>query len=515
LQSTKRLNILILAAEVAPFAKVGGLADVAGALPKALKELGHDVRVAMPCYRMIEDNPAYAVQECLPGFPVPSGQGKPDTAFVKRTRIRSAAGDIPVYLVGNAPAKRGKKGYFEEAVGSTSVYVFAVEPYAFFARAVLEMLPRISQSWVPDVIHCNDWHTGLLPVYQHELYADRPVASSAATLFSIHNLAYQGTFPKSCWNSTGLPESLFSFDKLEFYGQWSFMKAGLTYSDRVNTVSENYAKEIETAEFGCGLEGMMRWLSGGGRLSGILNGIDFEEFNPETDTRIPANYSALDLKGKAKCKAELQRETGLIPGDAMVIGMVTRLAEQKGFDLIASALEPLLAQPIQLVLLGTGDREFEKLFKRLQTQRPGQVYVKTAFDPDLAQRIYAGSDTFLMPSRFEPCGLGQLISLRYGTVPIVRTVGGLADTVTDVSSKSQAANGFTFSAYTPEAMMATIQRAVDLYSHKRAWKTVVVRGMKQDWSWSRSAKRYEALYAEAIAARAEASGAPEPNAVAA
>jgi starch synthase len=491
------------------------LADVAGALPKALKELGHDVRVAMPCYKMIEADPVYAVQECLPGFPVPTSPGKVETAFVKRTRICSSAGDVPVYLVGNKPDKRGKKGYFEEAVGSTSVYIYAVEPYAFFARAVLEMLPRLSKSWVPDVIHCNDWHTGLLPAYLQAFYPKSQAASRASTVFTIHNLAYQGTFPKSCWDATGLPASYFSFEKLEFYGQWSFMKSGLTCSDRVNTVSESYAIEIQTAEYGCGLEGMMRYLNGGGRLSGILNGIDDEEFDPATDPRLAANYTADNLKGKAKCKSELQRELELTPGDSMIIGMVTRLAEQKGFDLIYSAVERLLEMPVQIVLLGTGDRNYEQYFKRLQTRRKGQVAVKTAFDVDLAQRIYSGSDAFLMPSRFEPCGLGQLISLRYGTVPIVRAVGGLADTVTDVTTNSPAANGFTFHEYTPETMLATIRRAVDLYSDRKLWNCVATRGMKQDWSWSRSAKRYEALYLEAIKSRAEALGAPEPNAVAA
>ena len=494
---TKKLNILLISAEVAPFAKVGGLADVAGGLPKALKALGHDVRVMMPCYKMVEENPAYDVEDCLLEFPVPVGQGETETAFVKQTRItgENLTEAIPVYLVGNVPVN-GKSGHFQDATDSAAVYTYAPEPYAFFARAALEAVKRLRPAWKPDILHCNDWHTGLVPVYAKQFYAADPALKNAKTIFTIHNLAYQGDFRREHWAATGLPDSLYRIEGLEFHGGWSFMKGGLQFSDAVNTVSENYACEIQTPEYGCGLDGLLRHLARQGKLRGIVNGIDLEEFNPAADSRIAANFSASDPSGKAKCKAALQSELKL-PKKAgvAVIGLISRLADQKGFDILSQCLEKALELPVQFVLLGKGDPRYADFFTALQTKYPDQVRACIAFDVELAQRIYAGSDLFLMPSRFEPCGLGQMIALRYGSVPIVRATGGLADTILDFDPQDAPdGNGFVFEDYRADELLATIERAVHCWNKKPVRQTLLCNALQSDFSWERSALRYQEMF---------------------
>jgi starch synthase len=488
-----KLRILIVSAEVAPFAKVGGLADVAGALPKALKALGHDVRVVMPGYRMVTGNRAYAVRDKVKSLRVPLGWRMVD-ASVKQTAI---GGDIPVYLL-CAP-------YFEQSVDSKTVYVPGSEPYAFFARGVLEMLRSMRPTWKPDVIHCNDWHTGFLPVYKNFLLADDPVLVDAACLFTIHNLAYQGEFLASILPDYGLPESLYTMDKLECYGKVNFLKAGIVFSDMVSTVSPTYCCEIQTREYGCRLEGLLSYLDDLGRLRGILNGIDYEELDPATDKRIKFNYSLDDLKGKAKNKKALQTAMGL-PADTgiPVIGLISRLADQKGLDLIKSAAPKILGLGVQFVLLGAGDRAYERCFTRLAQQYPSQVKATIGFDANLAQQIYAGSDMFLMPSRFEPCGLGQLISLRYGAIPIVRATGGLADTIVDYRSDDPKSNGFVFTRYTPSALLKAVERAVVTHADKGKWERLVRTALASDFSWGSSAARYVDLYRDAVATRDQA-----------
>ena len=485
-----KLKILVVSAEVAPFAKVGGLADVAGALPKALKALGHDVRVAMPGYKMVRTNPAYGVNDKIKSVSVPLGW-RSLTCSVKQTTIGS---DIPVYLV--------CADYFEKSGDSKSVYVEGSEPYAFFARAVLEMLRSMRPSWRPDVIHCNDWHTGFLPVYKDVLYADDPVVGDSACVFTIHNLAYQGEFDRSILPDYGLPESLFAMDKLECYGNVNFLKAGIVYSDLVSTVSPTYACEIQTCDYGCRLDGLLCHLQGMDKLRGILNGIDYEEYDPATDKRIKHNYSADSLAGKAKNKRALQTMSGL-PTDAKapVIGLVSRLADQKGLDLIKAALPQMMKLGVQFVLLGTGDPSYEKYFSSAEAKYPGQVKAHIGFDLKLAQQIYAGSDMFLMPSRFEPCGLGQLIALRYGTIPIVRSTGGLADTITDYEAGDPKSNGFSFSRYTSAELAKTVKRAVTTYGDKTAWQTLVRTALASDFSWTASADRYVDFYRDAMEQR--------------
>ncbi len=479
-----KLNILLVAAEVAPYAKVGGLADVVGALPKALKAMGHDVRVVMPCYKMVESNPKFTVSDLLPTFSVPINDQKTEWAAVKQTLI---ADDIPVYLIRH-------KRYFTEATESKKLYSLEPEPYIFFSRAVLEMVPRLKPEWRPDVIHCNDWHTGLCPVYLRQYYSNTSNWQNCASVFTIHNLAYQGEYDRDMLVKAGLPESLFTYERLEFYGRFNFLKAGLVYSDMINTVSETYAKEIQTAEYGCRMEGLLRYLDSEGKLTGIVNGIDYEEYNPATDPRIPFHYSAEDLDGKWKNKGALQREVGLPEtGDVPLIAVISRLADQKGFDLIAEIAPKLMRNPIQLIVLGTGEPKYETFFTNLQKSNPQRVSAKIGFDPSLAQRIYAGSDLFLMPSRFEPCGLGQLMSMRYGSIPIARFTGGLADTVGDVID-AKSGTGFIFANYEANELLKTIKRAVRAYENKEEWYELVSRAMSQDFSWNSSARSYVALY---------------------
>ncbi|MCX6375436.1 MAG: glycogen synthase GlgA [Armatimonadetes bacterium] len=485
-----KLKILVVSAEVAPFAKVGGLADVAGALPKALKAMGHDVRVAMPGYKMIEANPAYDVKDAVKSLKVPLGD-KTIKCSIKQTKIGK---NIPVYLV-SAP-------YFAKSVDSKTVYVQGSEPYAFFARAVLEMLRAMKPTWTPDVIHCNDWHTGLLPVYKSVLYADDPILGDAACVFTIHNLAYQGEFDFSILAEYGLPELLYTMDKLECYGKVNFLKAGIVFSDLVSTVSPTYSCEIRTCDYGCRLEGLLCYMERLGRLRGILNGIDYEEFDPATDNRIKHNFSLEDMRGKAKNKRDLQSQMGL-PTDAKapVIGLVSRLADQKGLDLIKAAMSKMMKLGVQFVVLGTGDQVYEKFFASLESKHPDQVKANIGFDVNLAQLIYAGSDMFLMPSRFEPCGLGQLIALRYGTIPIVRATGGLADTIVDYSRDNPKSNGFAFTEYSPSALLSAVKRAVETYQNRAEWESLVRTALASDFSWRSSAGCYVEFYQDAAAQR--------------
>lgn len=485
------LKILIIAAEVAPFAKVGGLADVAGALPRALRALGHDVRVAMPCYRMIEDDPSFGIEDLIGPFPVPIHESRTGTAWVRQTRI---AGDIPVYLIAG-------HRHFADASDSSRVYAADVDPYIFFDRAVTAFVPRLVPSWCPDVVHCNDWHTGLIPVYLSEECRAHPTWAETASVFTIHNLAYQGDQPYQALRDAGLRPELFRFDMLESYGRMNFLKGGVVFSDVTNTVSETYAREIQTPQYGCGLDGLMRYLAGQGRLRGIVNGIDFDAYDPMTDARIASRYGAGKRAGKARCRKALQKELGLGDCSGPVIGIVSRLAEQKGFDLIQSAMPSILEMPVQFVLLGMGDPELERYFTELAASRAGQVAVRVVFDADLAQRIYAGADLFLMPSRFEPCGLGQLMSLRYGTPPIVRLTGGLADTITEADAAAGTGYGFTFEEPTVAAMLAAIRRAVGLFGDAPAWSALVNRALRADFSWGRSAPGYVRMYEDAISRR--------------
>jgi starch synthase len=483
------LKILYAAAEVAPFAKVGGLADVAGALPKALAALGHDVRVVMPSYAMVEKDRRWAAKRIIDELRVPLGGGIVKRGYVCETRIGR---DLPVYLIGSAD-------YFHDATESSKLYTPGCDAYIYFARAVFELIRALSPAWRPDLIHGNDWHMGFIPVYMAAHEKISAELAAVASAYTVHNLSYQGEFDADVLARADLPPSLFTFDQVEAYGRVNFLKAGIVFADVVNTVSETYAQEIQTPEYGARLDGLLQYVDGQGRLYGIINGIDYDVFNPATDSLLAANYSAKDPRGKAKCKVALQRELGL-PADARapLIGLVTRLADQKGLDLIKAIMPRLVKESLQFALLGTGDPQYERCFTKLAKQHPTRVAARIGFDARLAQRIYAGADLFLMPSRFEPCGLGQMISLRYGTIPIVRKTGGLADSVRDFSPRTGKGNGFVFGPYKPDRLIAAVRRALVTFRDQPAWQGLVQNALQSDFSWRSSAARYVAMYGDAL-----------------
>lgn len=481
------MKILLLSAEVAPFAKVGGLADVAGSLPKALRALGHDVRVMMPCYGMIEKDPQWKLETALSKFEV-----RLSSEFIKPAYLKQLDhSGVPFYFLGT-------NEWFPESISSQTVYLPGSDQHLFFAKAAMRAVQELD--WIPDVVHCNDWHTGFTPVLMRE--TGHPDWDSTATVFTIHNLAYQGEFDEDILRKIDLPMTLFNLHQLETYGRVNFLKAGCVYADQINTVSPTYALEIQTPEFGCRLEGLMLHLAQAGCLTGVLNGIDSEEFNPETDSMIPANYSAKDIAGKAECKKGLLKEIGLRPIEgAALMGVVSRLSSQKGMDLLIDTIKELFAENVQLVVQGLGDPWLATEYRRLQDAFPNQFRFLEKFDPGLAQRVYSGSDMFLMPSSFEPCGLGQLIAMRYGTIPLVRRTGGLADTV------FEGQNGFVFENRSAEEFLSACRRAVATYQSKTKWRKLVESAMTADYSWKRSAKEYVRLYERALTHRREQSAA--------
>ncbi len=476
----KKLNILFVSAEVTPFAKTGGLADVAGSLPKALAELGHDVRVVMPKYRLIKGDFDYVAD-----FPVQLDQSV-ETCIIRMT-------EVPYKLNGR---KKGLKVYFTDSYrlfDRDGIYGHFDdgERFVFFCKAVLNMLPVIN--FKPDIIHCNDWHTGPMCLLLKEQYCHDRRYSGISTLFTIHNLEYQGHFSNNIVNLLNCSYDVFDPEKAEFYGMFNFMKTGLVYSDAISTVSRVYAEEIKTPQYGERLEGLLQRRSAD--LFGILNGLDYNEFNPETDKLIEKNYTVANVNDKKLNKTALQKEMGLPARDVPLIGIVSRLSGQKGLNLIIDRADEMLSKDIQFVLLGTGDDYYHDQFRRIIERYPGKIAAYLGFHQELAQRIYAGSDMFLMPSRFEPCGLGQLISLRFGTIPVVRATGGLAETILDYNRDPENGNGFSFVNFSADEMMDAINRAVNVYNkYPEEWNKLVVRAMEQDFSWKASAVKYEELY---------------------
>ncbi len=488
---TEALRVCFCTPEAVPFAKTGGLADVAGALPRALAERGCDVRVVLPAYRAIdrgkfEFRPAGSAE-------VPVGRERAPVQFLE-SRFPGSA--VPVYLVAHDLFDR--PGLYGEGGGTD--YADNLERFTVFGRGVQALMRHLA--WRPQVVHCQDWQTALLPVWLRTEPQD-PVFAEAATLFTVHNLAYQGLFPAERLPVTGLGPDLFTPRGLEFYGRINLLKGGLVFADLLSTVSEQYAREIQTAEFGCGLEGVLRERAPD--LVGILNGVDYAAWDPSVDRLIPARYTPDDVSGKQACKADLQRTQGLAVDPATpLVGMITRLADQKGLDLVAATLDVILGLGAQFVLLGAGDPQYHTLFQGLHDRYPDRVAVTLGFDDGLAHRIEAGADIFLMPSRYEPSGLNQLYSLRYGTVPVVRRTGGLADTIVDATPEAAArgdANGFVFNGYSPDPFLDAVKRALWAFRDPRAWRRLQQVGMGQDFSWTRSARRYVDAYRRATAAR--------------
>jgi starch synthase len=475
------LKILFLAAEAVPFAKVGGLADVAGALPKAIRALGHDVRLMMPRYGTIRSD-QFHMEKVGEPFPIPLGPGEEHVHLVSTAQN----GGVPVYLIWN-------EQYFSSR---DRVYGFEddAQRFAVFGRAALAALKLLD--WKPDMIHANDWHTGIVPAWLDTEGRRDTLYRGIATLFTIHNLAYQGI--------TG--RLILTFAQMEHLkhlpveqpGAVNWMAQGIAHADLVNTVSKQYAKEILTSETGMGLAPLLNERKD--RLFGVLNGIDYDEWNPATDPSIPHHFDGETLDQRAVNKAALQQQARLpVQPNVPLIGMVSRLDHVKGMDLMEPVLEWLFdKEEAQFVVLGTGQPEYHEMFERIQARYPDRIRAFLKFDDVLARRIYAGADMLLMPSAIEPCGLGQMIAMHYGCVPVVRATGGLADTVPNYTTKDRQGAGFTFKKYTARACQDALKRALKVYRNKRAWRRLQQRGIKSDFSWAVSAQEYVNLYRRAI-----------------
>jgi starch synthase len=482
------MRILLASSEVAPFAKTGGLADVAGALPKALTKLGHDVRVVLPKYRTV-DAVKHGLRPVVASLPVPVA-GRTEKAALWQGAIDSA----PVYFVQH-------DGYYDRGAlyqTKDGDYPDNAERFAFFSRAILEMSQALDFS--PEIYHCNDWQTGLVPTYLRTTFQGVRELQTTGILFTVHNLGYQGLFDPEALLAANLGQELFNPFGIEFYGKVNFLKAGLVFSDLINTVSQKYSQEIQTEEFGHGLEGVLR--ARAKDVHGILNGIDYDEWHPTRDGFIAARFSQGDPGGKAACKADLQRVFGLPERpDVPLLAVISRLTPQKGMDLLAEALDDVLDLDTQFVLLGTGDADLHKAFEDAKVRHGSRVGLKLGFDVALSHKIEAGADMFLMPSRYEPCGLNQMYSLAYGTIPVVRATGGLDDTIQPFDPATGEGTGFKFAAATSRALLETLRAAVAIYRQPDHWRRLVRNGMACDFSWDRSAKEYVALYQEIVSRR--------------
>lgn len=479
------MKIVVCASEVVPFAKTGGLADVAGALPLALEELGQEVIIVMPAYKAIQQ--AKIKMQKLKG----------DISYAVIGK------NIKVYFIEN-DSYFNRDGLYGDKNGD---HKDNLERFSFYCRRTLELLKEInfsrptitmgggippainSSAGKPDIIHVHDWQACLIPVYLKNIFAQQSFYKNIKTILTIHNIGYQGVFPKDQFPKLGLDWGLFNIEGLEFYNQINILKGGMEFADIINTVSPTYSKEIQTKEFGFGLEGVLNKRRNS--VFGILNGLDYQIWNPQTDKFIAENFSSENIKGKEKSKQDLQRYSNLpVKKDVPLFGIVSRLAQQKGFDILAEGIEKICRMGLQLVILGTGDLKYHILLEEMVKKYPQAVSLHLKFDDSLAHKIYAGSDIFLMPSKYEPCGLGQLISLRYGTIPLVFKTGGLADTVTED-------NGFVFDKYSSDELVKTIKKAIKAYEDKKGWLKLVEKAMQYNFSWEASAKKYLELYEKA------------------
>jgi starch synthase len=483
------MKIACIATEAVPLAKTGGLGDVVGALLPALERFGHEVALFLPLYRQAREA-GLAITPAGLNLRIPLGSSLVE-GTVQTTKLPGS--NVRVYLI-DQPHYFDRPGLYQ-ADGKD--YPDNLERFAFFDRAVLEAIRRLD--FRPDILHVHDWQTGLIPVYVDELYRDEPGFASVGTLFTVHNLAYQGVFRPENLALAGLDRRPDAAQRLEFHGQLNLLKSALVYADMLSTVSPRYAREIQTPEYGHGLDGLLRARSGD--LRGILNGIDMHAWSPAHEPMLAARYDAATAgRGKPLCKAWLQRRVGLAERpDIPLFAQIGRLDPQKGWDLLADVADDLLRGDVQLIVLGEGQPRYHRLLARLEDRYPGKVRAFLEFSNDLAHQIEAGADLFLMPSLYEPCGLNQLYSLVHGTVPIVRATGGLADTVVDATPRNLAegtATGFVFDDPTPEALGAAIGRALALWPDRAAWHRLMAAGMRTDWSWDQAAGTYDALYHE-------------------
>lgn len=485
----------MVASEAVPYCKTGGLADVVTGLSKALDQAGHEVTIVLPLHRrftptaLIGEPTGRAVSVLLGRHSV--------QAWVRKAKLPDSR--VEVLLI-DEPGFFDRPGVYVQP--GAADYADNPERFIFLSRAALEACAAFEIS--PDIIHVHDWQTAVVPALLDVQYRARPGFAKAGSVLTLHNMAFQGNFPRAVFELTGLPWELFTWDRLEFWGNFNLLKAGCMYADRITTVSPTYAREITTPAYGWGLEGVLKHR--GTDLAGILNGIDADEWNPATDPLLPAHYDQHSVtRGKAICKRELQRQLHLTCDEAVpMCGMVSRMTDQKGFDLIAATADQLLSTPAQFVFLGGGEKPSESLVQLLAQRHPGRVAAFIGYSEELAHRIEAASDLFLMPSRFEPCGLNQMYSLRYGTLPLVHAVGGLADSVVNCTADNLAAgtaNGFVFYDYSPDAFLGTLRWALDVYRDRGAWSRLQQNGMSRNLSWGSSAAQYVEVYRDARSRR--------------
>jgi len=476
------LKILFLSAEMAPFSKTGGVSEVAAALPKALRMLGHDVRVATPRHGRI-DPARFSLRPVISDVQIPVDEHS-ESVNVLTCEVQ---GDLPVYFIDCEKyfAREKLYGYPDDG-----------ERFVVYCRAAMEMLKLLD--WKPDVIHLNDWHTAIVANWLKTIYRDDPFFSKTASVYTIHNLAYQGVFGWRILEIAGVDEFSFMYPQIEdLHNVVALMAHGIHFADAISTVSESYAREILTAEYGEKLHTLLNDRKD--RLFGILNGVDYEAMNPATDPAIAQHYDIASLDQKVANKLAFQQEANLaVDGNVPLIGCISRLTSQKGFDILGEVIDGLMDLPLQLAILGTGDQYYHEMFTRLARRYPGKVAVFLTFNATLAQKIYAGSDIFLMPSRFEPCGSNQMVAMRYGSVPVVRRTGGLADTIKDFDPRTGEGNGFTFQKYSGMMLFATVVRALESYKHGGYWRRLMETGMRADYSWDSTARKYVDLYHRAM-----------------
>ena len=489
--AVKSLKILFVTSEVVPFVKTGGLADVSSALPQKLQELGHQVRIVVPKYGSIDER-KFKIHEVVRLKDLVTNIGKKEVTYSLRSSfLVGSKARVQIYFLDNEEYFGKRHSLYSDPISGTS-YKDNDERFTLLSKSVFELIDKLG--WVPDVIHINDWQTSLVAAYQKTLYKDFEKFKDIKTLLTIHNIGQQGIFPKSSFAKTGLPTELNSQDGVLFNNKVNFLKAGLKYADSISTVSESYAKEIcEIEEISNGLKEEIK--SRNNDLYGIVNGIDTLVWNPEKDKKIMKKFSVSSLSNKAKNKKELATKFGLeFNPDTPIVAMISRLEDNKGLDLVKKAFKELMSLDIQFVLLGTGEKKYHKFFEDAEMKYPEKFACYLGFDDDLAHLVEAGADLFLMPSKYEPCGLNQMYSLAYGTIPIVRKTGGLADTVIDYNVKNKKGNGFVFTNYEAKDFITTVLKALELYSDKKAWERLMKEGMKANFSWLKSAKNYVSLY---------------------